>query len=59
MGKDNFIKKRMTVILSEQRHVFIGDQGMFSVGIWIRNADPHLIMIVILENGKIQPKVYM
>lgn len=43
MGKGNFINQKMTVVLSEQRHVFIGDYGAFSIGIWIRNADPHLI----------------
>ncbi|MBE5951049.1 MAG: hypothetical protein E7260_05570 [Lachnospiraceae bacterium] len=43
MGKNNYINLKMTVILSEQRHCFIGDDGLFSWGICIRNADPHLI----------------
>ncbi len=43
MGKDNYINQKMSVILSEQKHCFIGDAGMFSINIEIRNADPHLI----------------
>ena len=43
MGKDNYITQRMTIVLSEQKHCFIGDEGIFSWGIFIRNADPHLI----------------
>ena len=43
MGIHNYINKIMTVLLAEQRHVFIGDYGMFSWGIWIRNSDAHLI----------------
>ena len=43
MGIHNYINQKMTVILSEQRHCFIGDYGIFSWGICIRNSDPHLI----------------
>lgn len=43
MGKGNGITAEMTVILSEQRHCFIGDNGRFALGVFIRNADPHLI----------------
>lgn len=43
MGKDNYINQKMTIILSEQKHCFIGDNGMFSINITMRNADPHLI----------------
>ncbi len=43
MGENNYINGKMTVILSEQRHCFIGNDGVFSWGICIRNADPHLI----------------
>lgn len=43
MGIHNFINQKMTVMLSEQRHCFIGDYGIFSWGICIRNSDPHLI----------------
>ena len=33
----------MNVILSEQKHLFIGNDCLLSFGIWVRNADPHLI----------------
>lgn len=43
IGKNNYINKKMTIILSEHKHCFIGDNSAFSLNIWIRNADPHLI----------------
>lgn len=43
MGTDNYMNKKMTVIVSERRHCFIGDRGAFSLNIWMRTADPHLI----------------
>lgn len=43
MGKNNYINGTLNAILSEQKHVFIGNDCLFSSGIWIRNADPHLI----------------
>lgn len=43
IGKDNYINGALNVILSEEKHVFIGSGGLFSFGIWMRNADPHLI----------------
>ena len=43
MGKHNYIHQNMTVILSEQRHCFIGDYGLFSYNIWIRDSDTHLV----------------
>ncbi len=43
MGKNNYINNKLTVILSEQKHCFIGDNGLFSHGVHMRNADPHLI----------------
>ncbi len=43
MGKDNYINGVMNIILSEQQHIFIGADCLFSTGIWMRNADPHLI----------------
>ncbi len=42
-GRNNYINGVVNVVLSEQKHVFIGDDNLFSFGIWIRNADPHLI----------------
>ncbi len=43
MGIHNYITQKMKVILSEQRHCFIGDSGVISWGVCIRNADAHLI----------------
>ena len=43
MGKDNYINGRMSVILSEQKHVFFGSDCALSFGIWVRTADPHLV----------------
>lgn len=42
-GKNNYYNGVMNVILSEQKHLFIGNDCLLSFGIWIRNADPHLI----------------
>lgn len=42
-GKNNYINKKLHIILSEQKHVIIGDEGLFAVGCWIRTADPHII----------------
>lgn len=43
MGKDNYINQKITIVLSEQKHCYIGDDGIFAWGICIRNADPHLV----------------
>lgn len=43
MGEGNYINGKMNIILSERKHIFIGDYGLFSFGIWMRLADPHLI----------------
>ena len=43
IGCDNYFNGVLNVVLSEQKHVYIGDNGLFSFGIWIRIADPHLI----------------
>ncbi|MBQ6261625.1 MAG: hypothetical protein IJK59_10310 [Firmicutes bacterium] len=43
MGKDNYINGKLTAVLSEQKHVFIGSCCLFSTEIVFRNADPHLI----------------
>ena len=43
MGRNNYINDTLNVVLSEEKHIFIGDNNFFSLGVWIRNADPHLI----------------
>lgn len=45
-GKDNYFNGILNVVLSEQKHVFIGNEGLFSFGIWLRVADPHLVYSV-------------
>lgn len=42
-GKNNYYNGALNVILSEQKHLFIGNNCLISFGIWVRNADPHLI----------------
>lgn len=41
--KNNYINQTVTIVLSEQKHCFIGNDNLFSLGVWIRNADPHLV----------------
>lgn len=42
-GKNNYFNGALNIILSEQKHFFVGDDCLFSFGIWARTADPHLI----------------
>ncbi len=49
-GKNNYFNGVMNVILSEQKHLFIGNDCLLSFGIWVRNADPHLIYDVESHN---------
>jgi acetyltransferase-like isoleucine patch superfamily enzyme len=42
-GLNNFMQTNMRIILSEQKNIVIGDDGLFSGGIHMRVADPHLI----------------
>jgi acetyltransferase-like isoleucine patch superfamily enzyme len=42
-GLNNFMQSSMRIILSEQKNIIIGDDGLFSGGIHMRVADPHLI----------------
>lgn len=43
MGKDNYINLPMHVLIGEQKHCFIGNNGMISLEVWMRTSDPHLI----------------
>jgi acetyltransferase-like isoleucine patch superfamily enzyme len=43
IGKNNFINGPITISCSESKNVIIGDDCLFSFGIWIRTSDPHLI----------------
>lgn len=43
VGRDNYFNGKLHIIVSEERMVFIGDGCLFSFGIWMRTADPHLV----------------
>lgn len=43
IGANNYFNGKLNIIVSERKHVIIGDNCLFSFGIWIRTADPHLI----------------
>lgn len=43
IGENNYFNGRFNLILSERKHIVIGADGLFSFGIWLRTADPHLI----------------
>lgn len=43
IGRDCSFNREMYMICSEQKNIIIGNDGLFSFDIWIRNADPHLI----------------
>lgn len=43
LGKDSYYNGTVNIIASERQNVIIGDDCLFSFGVWIRTADPHLI----------------
>lgn len=43
IGKECNTTRPLHIVLSECKHIFIGDECLFSLDIWMRNADPHLI----------------
>lgn len=43
IGKGNYFNGTLNIVLSEHKHCFIGNDCLISFGIWIRNADPHLV----------------
>ena len=42
-GRNNYMNGLVNVVLSERKHFFAGSDGLYSIGFWARNADPHLI----------------
>ena len=46
VGTNNYFNGVLNAVLSEQKHIFIGNEGLFSFGIWLRVADPHLVYSV-------------
>lgn len=43
IGKNTYTNGKLYLITSERQNILIGDEGLFSFGIWIRTADPHLV----------------
>lgn len=43
LGRDANTTRPIHVIVSERKHIIIGDDCLFSRDVWFRNADPHLI----------------
>lgn len=46
LGKNNYFNGTLCAVCSEEKHIFIGSNCLFSSGIVLRNADPHLIYSV-------------
>ncbi|MBQ3322956.1 MAG: hypothetical protein IJH05_08955 [Firmicutes bacterium] len=42
-GSENYFNGPLTAIVSERQNLFVGNDGVFSFGIWIRTADPHIL----------------
>lgn len=42
-GADNYFNNVFSAIVSERKNLIVGGGGVFSFGIWVRTADPHLI----------------
>lgn len=43
IGKNVYFNGTLNVILSEEKNFLVGSDCLFSFGIWVRTADPHLI----------------
>ena len=43
IGRHNYFNEKLTLILSEEKNIIIGNHCCLSFGIWMRTADPHLI----------------
>lgn len=43
IGDDAYFNGTLNIILSEEKNFFVGNGCLFSFGIWVRTADPHLI----------------
>ena len=42
-GRNNYMNGTLNIVLSERKHFFAGRDGLYSIGFWARNSDPHLI----------------
>lgn len=43
IGDDCYINGAMTLVASERQNILLGREGLFSFGIFMRTADPHLL----------------
>ena len=43
IDENNYMNGTLNLILSEEKHILIGKESIFSFGIWVRMADPHLM----------------
>ena len=43
VGRNNYFNGVLTAIVSERKNLIIGDNGVFSFGVFMRTADPHLV----------------
>ena len=43
MGEKNYMNGKLNAICSERKHIVVGNRGLFSFGVWMRMADPHII----------------
>ncbi len=43
VGKNNYFNGALHAVLSEQKHIILGDGNLISFGVWVRTADPHLV----------------
>ena len=46
-GYDNYFNGIFSAIVSERQNLVVGNNGVFSFGIWLRTADPHLLYDVV------------
>lgn len=45
-GHDNYFNSKLTASVSERQNLVVGNDCLFSFGIWMRTADPHLLYSV-------------
>lgn len=49
-GRDNYINRKLEIVVSEQKNVIIGNDCLFSFDCWFRTADPHIVYDVNTKN---------
>lgn len=56
IGNNYNTTRRITAVLSERRHIIIGNDSLFSFGVWLRNSDPHIIYDAVTKKRLNQTK---